>query len=220
MSVLAALLNLLHKGFSSPSQSRCACACAYDVQHMKSNTWLTCDLCCLQMDHALSLAVRYAPMQYHVSAVHSFRNRHSMYYCWNMLTAQGSQQQTLWIGCRASVAHPPHPAGNGDLQTPAVDTERLYPGATAWVDAGTMADGTTRAYAGNQRYVAVLPSAGCAKQHMNFTCCFGMTLLALLGGLLGVMFACICTGGLAACAALHNPFCAPCFSLHRFKKVF
>lgn len=71
------------------------CMCAYDVQHMKSNTWLTSDLCCLQMVHALSLAVRYAPMQYHVSAVHSFGNRHSMYYCWNMLTAQGSQQQTL-----------------------------------------------------------------------------------------------------------------------------
>lgn len=83
-----------------------------------------------------------------------------------------------------------------------------------------MADGTNRAFAGNQRYVVVLPSAGCAKQHMNFTCCFGMALLALLGGLLEVMFACKCTGGLAARAAPHNPFCAPCFSLHRFKKVF
>jgi hypothetical protein len=110
-----------------------------------------------------------------------------------------------------------HLAGASDLQTPAVDAERLYPGATAWVDAGTMADGTNRAFAGNQRYVAVLSSAGCAKQHMNLTCCFGMALLALLSGLLEVMFARKCTGGLAARAAPHNPFCAPCFSVHRFR---
>ena len=78
MSCLIALLDVLHIKFSSPSQSRCACAhIMFNI--MTLNIWLTCDLCCLQMDHASSLAVCYAPVQCHVSAVHSFNDWHSLH---------------------------------------------------------------------------------------------------------------------------------------------
>lgn len=48
---------------------------------IKPNVWLTCHIRCLQMDHASSLAVCYAPMQCQVSDVHSFKNRHSLRCC-------------------------------------------------------------------------------------------------------------------------------------------
>jgi hypothetical protein len=156
------------------------------------------------MDHASSLAVCYAPMKCHASAVHSFGICHSLHYYWNMLHSgrRPATDSVEWLPSKHCAPLPT--AGKGDPQTAAVDAERLYPGATAWVNAGTMADGTSRALAINQRYVVVLPSNGCVSK------------LAPTGWLhllpssdRPVLFACKCSGGFAVCAAHHSRVLCP-----------